>query len=71
MCIDGGVGGLVVADAFAERLRGVQEADAQHEAHEEAADMGEVVEAREQAEDEGDGDVEEDEDKVFDGGTPG
>lgn len=69
--INGCVGWFVVSDAFAQGLRGVEEADTEDESHEESTDMREVVEAREETEDEGDGDVEEDEDEVFDGRAAG
>lgn len=58
---------LIRAETPAERLRGAHEAHAQHEAGEEAAYVGEVVEAGEEAEDESDGDVEDDEAEVLDG----
>ena len=67
--INGAIRRLVDADAFAEGLWGVQEADAEDEAHQEAADMREVVETWEQTEDEGDGYVEEEEEEVFHGGA--
>ena len=64
-----GIGRLVAvdADALAQRVGRVQDADAEREAHDEAADVREVVQAGEQAEHEGDCDVEQDEEQVFDG----
>ena len=59
--IDGSVGGLALACSGAQRLGRVDDADAEDEAHEEAANVREVVEAGEEADDKGNGHVEEDE----------
>ena len=67
--VDGCIGWFVVPDTLAQCLRGVQEADAENETHEEAANVGEVVQAGKQAEDKGDGDVEEQEEEIFNGRT--
>jgi len=52
-------------DFGAERLRGVQDSDTEDETHEEAADVGEIVEAREKADYEADGDVKEEKEEFF------
>lgn len=60
-----------MSDTLAESLGTVQETYTQHETHEETADMREIVETREETEDKGDGDVEEEEEEVFDGRAAG
>ena len=54
---DRGVGGCVGAHPPPQDVRGVEETDAEDQPHKEASDVGEVVQARQQAQDEGDGDV--------------
>lgn len=47
--VDGAIRRFIGAHALSQQVRGMQDADAEDEAHEEAADMAEVVERREQA----------------------
>lgn len=45
------------ANSSSERIWRVEDADAEHETHEETADVAEIVEAGKETEDEGDDDV--------------
>lgn len=62
---DGGVRGYVGANTPSQDIRGVEETDAKDQAHEEATDVGEVIEPRQQAQDERDGDVEDQPGEIY------